>query len=162
MALAYRGIPLQAPYCAAKHAIQGFDDSLRADLHHAGSRIRVNSVHLPALNTTQFTWVRTRLPRHPSRSGRSASPTTGTTPAPTGRSTAGPGATAPSSGRLPPPQLAAGLAGAGPAGRPPDSRPLVTGTRVAGSPRATDTRRTCCGSATARGRGHGRGHPPGS
>jgi NADP-dependent 3-hydroxy acid dehydrogenase YdfG len=64
-ALAYRGIPLQAPYCAAKHAIQGFDDSLRADLHHAGSRVRVSSVHLPALNTTQFTWVRTRLPRHP-------------------------------------------------------------------------------------------------
>ncbi|MFN2490913.1 MAG: SDR family oxidoreductase [Actinomycetota bacterium] len=61
-ALAYRGIPLQAPYCAAKHAIQGFQDSLRAELLHDRSRVRVSMVQLPALNTPQFGWVRTRLP----------------------------------------------------------------------------------------------------
>jgi NAD(P)-dependent dehydrogenase (short-subunit alcohol dehydrogenase family) len=64
-ALAYRGIPLQAPYCASKHAIQGFNESLRAELLHAGSAVRVGMVQLPAVNTPQFGWVRTRLPRHP-------------------------------------------------------------------------------------------------
>lgn len=64
-ALAYRGIPLQAAYCAAKHAIQGFTESLRTDLLHVGSRIRVSLVHLPAVNTPQFTWCRTRLPNQP-------------------------------------------------------------------------------------------------
>jgi len=64
-ALAYRGIPLQAPYCASKHAIQGFMESLRAELLHAGSAVRVGMVQLPAVNTPQFGWVRTRLPRHP-------------------------------------------------------------------------------------------------
>ena len=64
-ALAYRGIPLQASYCAAKFAIRGFVDSLRTELLHDGSNVRVTSVHLPALNTPQFEWVRTRLPRHP-------------------------------------------------------------------------------------------------
>lgn len=64
-ALAYRGIPLQAAYCGAKHAIQGFTESLRTDLLHAGSRIRVSLVHLPAVNTPQFTWCRTRLPGRP-------------------------------------------------------------------------------------------------
>jgi NAD(P)-dependent dehydrogenase (short-subunit alcohol dehydrogenase family) len=62
-ALAYRGIPLQAAYCAAKHAIQGFVDSLRTELMHDGSRVRVVSVHMPALNTPQFDWVKSRLPR---------------------------------------------------------------------------------------------------
>jgi NAD(P)-dependent dehydrogenase (short-subunit alcohol dehydrogenase family) len=61
-ALAYRGIPLQAPYCAAKHAIQGFCDSLRAELLHEGSGVRVTEVHMPALNTPQFEWVKSRLP----------------------------------------------------------------------------------------------------
>ncbi len=64
-ALAYRGIPLQAAYCGAKHAIQGFTESLRCELLHDGSRIRVTMVQLPALNTPQFGWVRTRLPRQP-------------------------------------------------------------------------------------------------
>jgi NAD(P)-dependent dehydrogenase (short-subunit alcohol dehydrogenase family) len=64
-ALAYRGIPLQAAYCGAKHAIQGFMDSLRAELLHDGSRVRVTMVQLPALNTPQFGWVRSRLPRKP-------------------------------------------------------------------------------------------------
>jgi NAD(P)-dependent dehydrogenase (short-subunit alcohol dehydrogenase family) len=64
-ALAFRGIPLQAAYCGAKHAIQGFTDSLRCELLHDESRIRVSMVHLPALNTPQFSWVRTRLPRKP-------------------------------------------------------------------------------------------------
>jgi hypothetical protein len=64
-ALAYRGIPLQAPYCASKHAIQGFVESLRTELLHAGSAVRVGMVQLPAVNTPQFGWVRTRLPRHP-------------------------------------------------------------------------------------------------
>jgi NAD(P)-dependent dehydrogenase (short-subunit alcohol dehydrogenase family) len=62
-ALAYRGIPLQSAYCAAKHAIQGFTDSLRVELLHDESRVRVTSVHMPALNTPQFRWVKSRLPK---------------------------------------------------------------------------------------------------
>ncbi len=62
-ALAYRGIPLQAAYCGAKHAIQGFMDSLRTELLHDGSRVSVTMVQLPALNTPQFRWVKSRLPR---------------------------------------------------------------------------------------------------
>ena len=62
-ALAYRGIPLQSAYCAAKHAIQGFHDSLRAELLHDGSGVAVTMVHLPALNTPQFRWSRSRMPR---------------------------------------------------------------------------------------------------
>jgi NAD(P)-dependent dehydrogenase (short-subunit alcohol dehydrogenase family) len=61
-ALAYRGIPLQSAYCAAKHAIQGFCESLRAELLHDGKHIRVTMVQLPALNTPQFEWVKSRLP----------------------------------------------------------------------------------------------------
>lgn len=61
-ALAYRGIPLQAAYCAAKHAIQGFNDSLRAELIHDGSNVHVTMVQMPALNTPQFDWVKSRLP----------------------------------------------------------------------------------------------------
>jgi NAD(P)-dependent dehydrogenase (short-subunit alcohol dehydrogenase family) len=62
-ALAYRGIPLQSAYCAAKHAIQGFMDSLRAELIHEGSRVHATMVQLPAMNTPQFGWVKSRLPR---------------------------------------------------------------------------------------------------
>jgi NAD(P)-dependent dehydrogenase (short-subunit alcohol dehydrogenase family) len=61
-ALAYRAIPLQAAYCGAKHAIQGFTESLRCELRHDGSRIRLTMVQLPALNTPQFGWVKSRLP----------------------------------------------------------------------------------------------------
>ena len=61
-ALAYRGIPLQSAYCAAKHAVQGFHDSLRAELLHEQTRVRVTMVQLPALNTPQFDWVKSRLP----------------------------------------------------------------------------------------------------
>src|SRR6476469_6936712 len=57
-ALAYRGIPLQAAYCASKHAIQGFTESLRAELLHDRSGVKVTMVQLPALNTPQFDWVR--------------------------------------------------------------------------------------------------------
>ena len=64
-ALAYRGIPLQAAYCGAKHALQGFVDSLRCELLHDQSRVRVTMVQLPALNTPQFSWVKSRLPRKP-------------------------------------------------------------------------------------------------
>jgi short-subunit dehydrogenase len=64
-ALAYRSIPLQAVYCGAKHAIVGFTDSLRCELIHNKSKVRVTMVHLPAMNTPQFGWCRTRLPRHP-------------------------------------------------------------------------------------------------
>ena len=60
-ALAYRGIPLQSAYCAAKHAIEGFCDSLRAELLHDHSGVQVTMVHLPALNTPQFDWVKSRL-----------------------------------------------------------------------------------------------------
>ncbi|RQW85987.1 SDR family oxidoreductase, partial [Micromonospora globispora] len=64
-ALAYRGIPLQSAYCASKHAIQGFNDSLRAELLHDCPGVKLSMVQLPAVNTPQFSWVRTRLPRHP-------------------------------------------------------------------------------------------------
>ncbi|MFL6305420.1 MAG: SDR family oxidoreductase [Candidatus Sulfotelmatobacter sp.] len=60
-ALAYRSIPLQSAYCAAKHAISGFTDSLRCELIHDKSRVRVTMVHMPALNTPQFGWVKSRL-----------------------------------------------------------------------------------------------------
>ena len=64
-ALAYRSIPLQSAYCAAKHAVVGFTDSLRSELIHDRSHVRLTAVHLPAVNTPQFNWVRTRLPRKP-------------------------------------------------------------------------------------------------
>jgi NADP-dependent 3-hydroxy acid dehydrogenase YdfG len=61
--LAYRSIPLQAAYCAAKAAVRGFTDALRCELLHDRSNVRVTMVHLPAVNTPQFSWVRSRLPR---------------------------------------------------------------------------------------------------
>jgi NAD(P)-dependent dehydrogenase (short-subunit alcohol dehydrogenase family) len=64
-ALAYRGIPLQAPYCGSKHALQGFLESLRCELLHDGSHVRLTMVQLPAVNTPQFTWARGKLPRKP-------------------------------------------------------------------------------------------------
>src|SRR5213592_4896558 len=64
-ALAYRSIPLQAAYCGAKHAVAGFTDSLRCELLHDRSGVRVTQVHLPAVNTPQFGWVRTRLRGRP-------------------------------------------------------------------------------------------------
>jgi NAD(P)-dependent dehydrogenase (short-subunit alcohol dehydrogenase family) len=64
-ALAYRAIPLQAAYCAAKHALHGFTESLRCELLHDKSRVRVTMVQLPALNTPQFGWIRSRMPRKP-------------------------------------------------------------------------------------------------
>ncbi|MET9992309.1 SDR family oxidoreductase [Streptomyces mutabilis] len=64
-ALAQRSVPLQAAYCGAKHAIQGFTESLRCELLHDRSGVRVTMVQMPGLNTPQFSWVLTRLPRHP-------------------------------------------------------------------------------------------------
>lgn len=64
-ALAYRGIPLQSAYCGAKHAIQGFVDSLRTELMHDQSAVRVTMVQMPAMNTPQFSWVKSRLPNEP-------------------------------------------------------------------------------------------------
>lgn len=64
-ALAYRGIPLQSAYCGAKHAIQGFHDSIRSELIHARSRVHVSMVQLPGLNTPQFDWIKTNLPMKP-------------------------------------------------------------------------------------------------
>src|SRR3989442_1606456 len=64
-ALASRGIPLQAAYCGAKPAIQGFTESLRCELLHDGSGVHVTTVNLPAMNTPQFDWVKSRLPRAP-------------------------------------------------------------------------------------------------
>ena len=64
-ALAYRGIPLQSAYCGAKHAIQGFHDSLRSELIHAGTRVHVSMVQLPGVNTPQFDWIKTNLPNKP-------------------------------------------------------------------------------------------------
>lgn len=63
--LAYRGIPLQSAYCGAKHAIQGFCDSLRSELLHDGSKVKLTMIQMPALNTPQFGWVKSRLPRRP-------------------------------------------------------------------------------------------------
>ncbi|WP_235874925.1 SDR family oxidoreductase [Saccharopolyspora aridisoli] len=64
-ALAYRGVPLQSAYCASKHAVQGFHESLRCELLHDRSGVRVTMVQLPAVNTPQFSWVLSRLPKHP-------------------------------------------------------------------------------------------------
>lgn len=61
-ALAYRGIPLQSAYCASKHAIQGFMDSLRCELIHDGSKVKVCMIQMPAMNTPQFGWVKSRMP----------------------------------------------------------------------------------------------------
>lgn len=61
-ALAYRSIPLQSAYCACKHAITGFTDSLRCELHHDKSDVQITQVHMPAMNTWQFNWVKNRLP----------------------------------------------------------------------------------------------------
>jgi NAD(P)-dependent dehydrogenase (short-subunit alcohol dehydrogenase family) len=64
-ALGYRGIPLQSAYCGAKHAVNGFTESLRCELLHDKSGVQVTVVQMPAVNTPQFSWVRSRLPRHP-------------------------------------------------------------------------------------------------
>jgi NAD(P)-dependent dehydrogenase (short-subunit alcohol dehydrogenase family) len=64
-ALAYRGIPLQAAYCGSKHAIKGFTESVRTELLHEKSGVRITMVQMPALNTPQFDWVLSRLPKKP-------------------------------------------------------------------------------------------------
>src|SRR5665213_3126864 len=64
-ALAVRSIPLQSAYCASKHAIVGFTDSLRCELHHDKSNVQLTVVQMPAMNTVQFTWVKSRLPDKP-------------------------------------------------------------------------------------------------
>ncbi len=64
-ALSYRAIPLQSAYCGAKFAMRGFTDSVRTELMHDGSRVWITMVQLPAVNTPQFNWCRTRLPDHP-------------------------------------------------------------------------------------------------
>jgi NAD(P)-dependent dehydrogenase (short-subunit alcohol dehydrogenase family) len=61
-ALAYRSIPLQSAYCACKHAINGFTDSLRCELYHDHSKVKITTVQMPAMNTTQFDWVKNRMP----------------------------------------------------------------------------------------------------
>ncbi len=61
-ALAYRGIPLQSAYCGSKHAIQGFTESVRCELIHDKSNVKITMVQLPAVNTPQFSWVKSRLP----------------------------------------------------------------------------------------------------
>jgi NAD(P)-dependent dehydrogenase (short-subunit alcohol dehydrogenase family) len=69
-ALAYRGIPLQSAYCGAKHAIEGFYDSLRVELMHDKSKIKTCMVQLPGVNTTQFGWVLSKLPNNPKPVGK--------------------------------------------------------------------------------------------
>lgn len=61
-ALSYRSIPLQSAYCACKHAINGFTDSLRCELHHDRSNVKITNIQMPAMNTTQFDWVKNRMP----------------------------------------------------------------------------------------------------
>lgn len=73
-ALAYRGIPLQAAYCGAKHAIRGFTDSVRAELMSEGSGIRISIVELPAVNTPQFDWARVHISHEPRPMGRPVEP----------------------------------------------------------------------------------------
>ena len=73
-ALAYRGIPLQSAYCGAKHAIRGFTNSLRTELIHQRSAIKLTIMELPAVNTPQFDWARSRMARQPRRSRRSFNP----------------------------------------------------------------------------------------
>ena len=68
-ALAYRGIPLQSAYCGAKHAIQGFLDSVRSELLHDRSKVRLTMVQLPGVNTPQFDWVRAHVPGRPKPTG---------------------------------------------------------------------------------------------
>jgi short-subunit dehydrogenase len=65
-ALAYRAIPIQSAYCAAKHAVLGFTDALRCELLHEKAAVKVTMVHLPAVNTPQFDWVKNRMPGRPS------------------------------------------------------------------------------------------------
>ncbi len=64
-ALGQRSVPLQSAYCGAKHAINGFTESLRTELMHENSDVHVTVVQMPGVNTPQFSWVRSRLPRHP-------------------------------------------------------------------------------------------------
>jgi NAD(P)-dependent dehydrogenase (short-subunit alcohol dehydrogenase family) len=64
-ALSYRAIPLQAAYCGSKFGIRGFTDSLRTELRHDRSHVRITMVQLPGVNTTQFNWCRSKLPKHP-------------------------------------------------------------------------------------------------
>jgi len=64
-ALAYRAIPLQSAYCGAKFGMRGFTDSVRTELMHDGSNVWITMVQLPAVNTPQFNWCRTKLPDHP-------------------------------------------------------------------------------------------------
>jgi NAD(P)-dependent dehydrogenase (short-subunit alcohol dehydrogenase family) len=76
-ALAYRAIPLQSAYCGAKHAIQGFTESLRSELYHSGSKVHIAMVQMPALNTPQFEWVKSRLRGRPKPVGRIYQPEVG-------------------------------------------------------------------------------------
>ena len=62
-ALSYRGIPLQSPYCGAKAACKNFTESVITELLHKKSKVRISMIQLPGLNTTQFTWGRTKLPK---------------------------------------------------------------------------------------------------
>ena len=64
-ALAHRGIPLQAAYCGAKHAVKGFTESVRVELRASGSAVTIGLVTLPGVNTTQFNWNLNRMPDHP-------------------------------------------------------------------------------------------------
>ena len=68
-ALAYRSIPLQSAYCASKHAIKGFTESVRSELFHQKSDVRISSVNMPALNTTQFEWTKNKMPHKPRPTG---------------------------------------------------------------------------------------------
>lgn len=68
-ALAFRSIPLQSAYCASKHAIQGFTESVRSELIHQNSKVQVSVVNMPALNTTQFIWTKNKMPNKPRPTG---------------------------------------------------------------------------------------------
>lgn len=76
-ALAYRSIPLQSAYCGAKAAIRGFTDSLRCELIHNHRNIRLSMVHMPAMNTPQFSWARTHVPHQPRPVGKIFQPEVG-------------------------------------------------------------------------------------
>jgi len=76
-ALAYRSIPLQSAYCGAKAAIRGFTDSIRCELIHNQQNIDITTVHMPAMNTPQFSWARTHIPHQPQPMGKIFQPEVG-------------------------------------------------------------------------------------
>lgn len=154
-ALAYRSIPLQSAYCAAKHAILGFTESLWCELIHDESPVRVVMVQMPALNTPQFGWVKSRLPASRSRCRPSSSPRWGRRPSSGRRTTRGASSTSAS-----PPSRRSPASASPRASSITTSPASATRARRRRSPRATTALTTSgspCPATTARTAGSTRG-----